>query len=130
MTEQHKVLSNHRLDKSLSDLETAEILMEHDKFNQALNRSYYSIFHAMRAVLALDGFDSPRHSGVISEFNMRYIKTEIFDRKYGRIIKLSEMLRNESDYKDIFIADIQQAREQVGIAREFYDLIREFLLNK
>ena len=130
MTEQHKVLSNHRLDKSLSDLETAEILMEHDKFNQALNRSYYSIFHAMRAVLALDGFDSPRHSGVISEFNMRYIKTEIFDRKYGRIIKLSEMLRNESDYKEIFIADIQQAREQVGIAREFYDLIREFLLNK
>ena len=37
-------------------------------YRSANNRAYYSIFHAIRSVLALDGFDSKKHSGVISEF--------------------------------------------------------------
>ena len=41
------------------------------------HRSYYAIFHAMRAVLALDGIDMKRHSGVMSEFRRLYIKTGI-----------------------------------------------------
>ena len=30
------------------------------------NRSYYAVFHAMRAVLAFDKIDLKRHSGIIS----------------------------------------------------------------
>ena len=38
-------------------------------YKPSLNRSYYSIFHAMRAITALEGFDSSKHSGVIAYFN-------------------------------------------------------------
>jgi uncharacterized protein (UPF0332 family) len=37
----------------------------------------------MRAVQALDGFDSKKHSGVISAFRKDYIKTGIFPEFFG-----------------------------------------------
>jgi uncharacterized protein (UPF0332 family) len=50
------------------------------------NRSYYCIFNAMRAVLALDRFDSKKHSGVIDSFRKGYIKTGIFPQKFSKVI--------------------------------------------
>lgn len=47
-------------------------------YDTAANRSYYAIFHAARVVLALDGQDYKKHSGVISNFQKNYIKTGIF----------------------------------------------------
>jgi uncharacterized protein (UPF0332 family) len=70
---------------------------------QAVGRAYYSIFHAMRSVLVLDEFDSKKHSGIIAYFNQNYVKPGIFDKKYGRIVKEAELLRNDSDYKDFFL---------------------------
>ncbi|MCD7980748.1 MAG: HEPN domain-containing protein [Clostridiales bacterium] len=39
------------------------------QYRTSMNRSYYAVFHAMRAVNVLDGFDSSKHSGVIAHFN-------------------------------------------------------------
>ena len=59
-------LSKYRFDCSHEALEDAKIMYEAGRFKNALNRAYYSIFHGMRAVNALDGFDSSKHSGVIA----------------------------------------------------------------
>lgn len=48
-------------------------MYEAGRYKNALNRAYYSIFHAMRAVNALDGFDISKHSGVIAHFNQNYV---------------------------------------------------------
>ncbi len=61
-------LSQVRLDTAKSCLRDAEILIDTESFKSSANRSYYTIFHAMRAVLVFDGFDSKKHSGIISEF--------------------------------------------------------------
>ena len=44
------------------------VVKHHRWYRSAANRAYYAIFHAMRAVLALDGVDMKHHSGIISEF--------------------------------------------------------------
>ena len=71
---QHSIkdLILYRLEKSKEDLESAEILFKKNKYTQSLNRSYYTIFHAIRALLALDKFDSRKHSGVVSYFIKNY----------------------------------------------------------
>jgi uncharacterized protein (UPF0332 family) len=84
----------------------------------------------MRAVLALDMFDSKKHSGVIGEFNKRYVKTGKFDIKFGRMIKAAEMLRSESDYKDFFTASKEQAEQQMENANEFFQAVIEYLKTK
>jgi uncharacterized protein (UPF0332 family) len=60
-------LARYRIEKAKSCLQGAEMEMAHSLFENAANRSYYCIFSAMRAVLALDQFDSKKHSGVISD---------------------------------------------------------------
>lgn len=78
MRDQDKLaLSKVRLDRAEECFAEAESLFASEKYRGAANRLYYSIFHAMRAVLALDGIDMKHHSGVISEFRRRYIKTNI-----------------------------------------------------
>ena len=75
MDNSYQDLSIYRMDKVKDDLETAEILLANKKYNQSINRSYYAILHAVRSLLALDGFDSHKHSRIISYFNRNYIKT-------------------------------------------------------
>ena len=64
-----KDLSNYRFETAMDELDAAKVLLETGKFKASVNRSYYAIFHALRAVTALDGFDSSKHSGIIAFFN-------------------------------------------------------------
>ena len=59
-------------------LEAAKENLEIGRYKTSLNRSYYAIFHAMRAANILKGFDSSKHSGVIAYFNREYLKSGIF----------------------------------------------------
>ena len=46
-------LCRYRLDKAKDDLRVSKSNLENKNFSQSINRSYYSMFHAVRAVLAL-----------------------------------------------------------------------------
>jgi uncharacterized protein (UPF0332 family) len=61
-------LAKYRLEKAAECLKAAKREIESGGFSTAANRSYYCIFHVMRAVLAIDAFDSKRHSGIIAAF--------------------------------------------------------------
>ena len=59
-------LSRYRLAKAAETLETAKRDMHAKDFASANNRAYYCIFHAMRAVIALDGEDYKKHNSLFS----------------------------------------------------------------
>ena len=115
------------MDKAKTDLEGSEIMLQNGMFTQSLNRSYYSMFHCTRALLALDKFDSKRHSGIIAFFNQNYIKTGKLEIKYGQMLMSAEKIRIKSDYDDFFIASKQQAEDQLISAREFIHMIEEYI---
>lgn len=52
--EEKKNISNLRLEKAHECLRDAKFLLEANSFKGSANRAYYAVFHAMRAVLALD----------------------------------------------------------------------------
>jgi uncharacterized protein (UPF0332 family) len=79
-------LSKYRLTRAKEDLEHAKVSLKESYIKGSLNRSYYAIFHAMRAVLALDGLDSKKHSGIIAHFNQNYIKTGVFSRELSKYL--------------------------------------------
>jgi uncharacterized protein (UPF0332 family) len=120
-------LSAYRLDKAKDDLETADLNLKNNKFSQSINRSYYSIFHAIRALLALDKFDSRKHTGIISYFNQHYIKTGKIEPEYSRIVADAFDIRNESDYNDFFIAAREDAQMQLENAKKLLERIEEYI---
>lgn len=125
-----KDLSKYRYERSSEELENAKAMLENGKFKLALNRSYYSIFHGMRAVNVLDEFDSSKHSGVIAHFNQYHVKTGDFPKEASRIIRTSSEMREHADYEDFFVASRQDAEEQVQKAQTFHDFISSYLQKK
>jgi uncharacterized protein (UPF0332 family) len=120
-------LSKYRLEKAKEDLETSKIMLDSRKFSQSINRSYYAMFHALRALLALDKYDSKKHSGIISYFNQNYIKTQIFKNEYSTMLMTAFKIRNDSDYNDFFIATNDDANIQYENAKQFLDCIKEYI---
>ena len=73
-------LSTYRLQESETTLRAAETLLEAGLLKDSINRSYYAVFYAVKAVLALDGVDFKRHKDAIGHFNQYYVATGYFDR--------------------------------------------------
>ena len=123
-------LSKYRFETSVEDLEDAKIMYQNGRYKNALNRGYYSIFHAIRSVIALDGFDSSKHSGVIAFFNQNYVKTGIFPKELSKIIRAASENREKADYLDFFIASKSEAEKQIERAEQFQKYIRDYLMDK
>lgn len=122
-------LSKYRLNRAREDLKTSQIDFDNHQFAASMNRSYYAVFHAIRAVNSLEGFDSRKHAGVIAYFNQYFLKTgKISDsRKMSEIIKDARRFREKSDYEDFFIAARDDAEEQLQNANLFVETISSFL---
>ena len=120
-------LSSVRFDHARDCLVEAQELLQLNRYKGAANRSYYAVFHAIRSVLALDGIDRRKHSGVISEFQRLYIKTGIFDKEFSDIIGDQFEHRTSSDYDDFYIISKSEAVELVMGAERFLDAVGLFL---
>lgn len=96
-------------------------------YETAANRSYYAVFHAVRALLALDGKDFKKHSGVISYFQREYIKTGIFGKDFSDILKDAFSLRTDSDYEDFYVVACEDVVNQVANAEKFYHEIKHYI---
>ena len=108
-----KDLSMYRLARAREDLETAKDNCGNGSFRASVNRSYYAIFHALRAIAALDHFDSGKHSGIIAFINMNYVKTGVFDKSFSKIVDSAFRLREKADYDDFYVAAACDAEEQI-----------------
>ncbi len=123
-------LSKYRLETAYSDLETARELYKLKQFRAAINRSYYAIFHSLRAVLALDNFDSSKHSGIIAYFNLYYVKEGYFEKGISKMISSAFNMREKADYEDFFIAYAEDAELQIEKADKIFSAIKVFLEDK
>lgn len=123
-------LSKRRLEIAHERLTTAKAMLELGDYKASANRLYYAIFSAMRAVLALDGFDSKKHSGIIARFRQSYIKTGVFDTEMSKIIDDLEVIREDSDYDDFYIILKEDVEIQAKRAEYFVSEVESYLQNQ
>lgn len=121
-------VARYKFEQAKDDLETAKILLEAGKYKAANNRAYYSCFHAIDAVLAKEPIAFKKHKDTLSYFNKNYVHTEIFPRNIGRKISRLEIIRHKSDYDTFYIASRDDAAEQIEVAEEVVDLVKNYLL--
>ena len=122
-----KDYAKYRLERAKEDLDAARFLFDNGSYRAANNRAYYAIFHSLRAVLAFDNFDSKKHSGVISEFRRRYIKEGVFQEKMSQMIGSAFVIRNASDYDDMFIVSKTETQEQLDNTEYVYTEIKKYV---
>lgn len=124
-----KELAVYRIERAEEMLKASEDNLNMNQFRTSLNRSYYAVFHAMRAANCLESFDSSKHSGVIAFFTQTFLKTELIDRSLGKIIKESSYLREKSDYDDFYIANKSDVENQLTNAKRFVEIVKDYIMN-
>ena len=120
-------LSEMQLARSKEILQEIPILMEHSAYNTAINRAYYAAFHAMKAIEALDRYDSKKHSGVISYFRMKYVRTGVFPDELSEIIGELQEARADSDYNIIIRFNAEDAENYYQGAVRFCSVVEAYL---
>ena len=130
MDNRQEELSRYRIQEAKDSLKVAEHCLKEGLYKDSMNRSYYTAFYAIKAVLALGTIDFKRHKDVVAYFNKEYVATGIFSRELGRKLGMLKQLREKSDYDDFYIASKEQAQEQFDTAKYTIENIEQYLKEK
>lgn len=125
-----KTLCQYRIVRAKEDLMAAESNHQAGFYKAAINRSYYAIFHGIRAVNILDNFDASKHSSVIAHFNQYHVHTGEFERDVYKLVDSAYRIREKCDYSDFFIASKEDSQIQLEHAREFLNCVEQYLTMK
>lgn len=110
------------LDKARQSLRSAELLLQAEDWDGAVNRAYYACYDAARgcieAVAAVDTAEVKPHAGLIRLFNLVIVKAGHMPLEIGRLIGREEQLRLFADYGD-GVQHRDEADLAVSQAREF-----------
>ena len=125
--EDRKALIAYRQEKADMALDDAAFLTDAGKFGLAANRLYYALYYAASALLLSKGIASKRHSGLMTQINMHFVKTGILSKDEGALFKVMFSLRHEDDYEDFIEvekADIDEYTPQVtALVKKLKDLV-------
>ena len=120
-------LSKYRLERAKEDPATAKSNLKEGSYRASVNRSYYAIFHSLRAITALDRFDSGKHSGIIAYINQNYVKTGVFDRSFSKLMDSAFRLREKADYEDFYAVSSEDAERQIGKAEAVISIVEQYV---
>lgn len=117
-------LIKKRLERSESDLQISKFYINRNNYSASIERSYFTVFNAMRAVLVLKDANFKSHKNTISYFNREFVKKGIFPKEFASKI---ENLRKlcVSYYPDITLSE---TLEQYNFAKRVVDEVNQYLL--
>lgn len=118
MDEKKINLARYRLEKAREEFESGKQSYSDNFLKSSLSRSYYSIFHSIRILFALEGIDSKTHKGAAHLFNFHFVKSGLLPVKMNEILTDSFEMRLDSDYED-FILLVKKKQKNKLIMQSF-----------
>ena len=117
--EERQIMVNLEYEKAQSFLEQAEKIAAIDLWDVVANRLYYSVFHAVSALLIKDGHKVNTHKGTLVMFGQNYVKTGIFPTDASKLYVKLQMMREESDYNCVYVTTADEMQPLLEPVREF-----------
>ena len=114
--------------RAFKRLEVARLNLASGYPDDSCNRSYYAMFEAASAALAVLGISPPKtHKGVAKLFQQHVVKPGRVDTNMGAAISRIERLRLLADYEGAPV-EMEQAHDALQQAGKFVEVVRtEFL---
>ena len=129
MKEDLRALVLYRLEQAADSVDSAQILLDKGKCRSSVNRSYYAMFYATIALLAIRSLTTSKHSGVIALFDRDFVKTGLFDKTLSRWLHEAFDLRLRADYREMFQVSPDRARAVLEHASGFVSEVQEQITN-
>ena len=90
-----------------------------------INRFYYAILNASRALLILDGANPRSHEGVVTMLSLHYIKKNLLPPELIKEYKKIYAMRTDADYGDFDIISEEDARGAQSSTEEILTSIED-----
>lgn len=118
------------LEKSDKNMEQARKKAELGYWDLVANRLYYSVFHAVNAMLLIDGIQTGTHKGTAIQFGKSYVLSGLFCRKDGILYGQLQAMREKADYQNVFTLEEKEGRKLMEEAEELRKRICSYVSNK
>ena len=114
-------------EKSQHLLKVARKNYNDEFYPDSINRSYYAVYHAAKALLLKKGITTKTHSGTIHQFGLEYVVNENFDKEIARFFSKLEEDREKADYDYSHVITKSKAKTNLSDAEKFIDECEKFL---
>jgi uncharacterized protein (UPF0332 family) len=131
--EDKKTLSELRIKKAYEFLDDARANLKEDRYKTAVNRAYYAVLNAARALLILEGSNPETHEGVITMLSLRFIKPGLLPVEIIKHYKSLLSRRTDVDYGDFDTITPEDAEDTLTLAEETIkkmDNLRRYLIEE
>ena len=78
------------------------------------------MFYAVAALALKHKFETSKHTQLIGWFNKEFVKTGVYDAKYGKILRNSYQKRTKGDY-DVFVKF--EKDEVIGMRKDLVEFL-------
>ncbi|MBQ7424301.1 MAG: HEPN domain-containing protein [Prevotella sp.] len=128
--EERKVLVNMELEKSERLLSELDSYRQLGYWSTLANRVYYTLFHAVSALLINDAIEVGSHKGAAIRFQQYFIKTGVFSREEGRFYAQMQTLREQADYNCAYEIGEEEIVPKIAPTKELIEKIKQYIENK
>ena len=125
--EERKLLVEFEIEKAHKLIDQFTILENAKLWDTLANRVYYAVFHAATALLIMNGLHAGSHQGVSVLFNKHFVKENLVDEKYGRLLARLENMREKSDYTCLFETTKEEVMPMIPQAKEMISIIENLI---
>lgn len=113
-----QALSDIRMAKAQQFLDDSKANYKDGRYKTSVNRSYYAVLNAARAILILEGADTGTHEGTITMLNLRFVKRGILPIDVIKKFKILLSRRTDVDYGDFETIEANEAKDSLRLAGE------------
>ena len=123
------MLIQYRLSQSMQTIGEVSKLIEADLLNIAVNRVYYGIFYSLTALSLQYEYQSSKHFQLMGWFNQNFIKTNLLEVKYGKILRDAYKNRSDGDYAPFILFEKADVLEMQSDMIDFIERLKLFMSN-
>lgn len=116
------------LERAEEKLKSAHILFENNMFADSVSESYYSMYHAAKALLALKSIYPRTHTGLVSQFGLNFVTEGIIEDFYAKSLAKAETERQKADYDVFYVPSKEKSESLLEDAEKFLDRIKRAVI--
>lgn len=118
------------LEKSERNLSQAKYCIQSGFWDLIVNRLYYSLFHAVTAMMLSDGIKAKTHKGTSGQFGQYYVMTGIFDKSDGVFYNKMQLKREQADYDNVFKLSEEEGKKLLHQTEDLQKKIIKYIDSK
>ena len=116
-----------KLKKARSFMDEVDFLVNSKFYLTAINRLYYSCFHATKALLLTKDLVPKTHSGVITMLNHEFVSRDLFDKSQAAFFSKLMQERIDDDYSDYLIVELDEIIDFIEPSKEYLRYVESLI---